>query len=171
MPREKLRPWLTDRIFFFLLINRGKNFGHVPLLISQTPTGKLPKTCYWGCCLLQNKNTNCLFIDEELQWNEEATYVQIEKEWLDICFACHEFHQLVYEYEILTFTDHKSLVTIKKKKNKKQNPSDKWYLCEFNNYRIIKIWATVCARKKKLLADPLSRLYYIGDVMSEKKKT
>lgn len=29
---------------------------------------------------------------------------------------------------------------------------------------------SLCQEKKKLLADPLSRLYYIGDVMSEKKK-
>ena len=66
-----------------------------------------------GACLLQ-KGKPVAYASRSLS-SCEINYAQIEKELLDIVFACAKFHFYIYGFHITVQSDHKSLEAIFKK--------------------------------------------------------
>lgn len=115
-----------------------------------------------GCCLLQNKKP-VAYASRSLSQTEKR-YAQIEKELLVVYFACHKFHQLIYDYHTLIFTDHKPLITIFKKEINDITARLQRFKLGLLKYDVE---LQFVPGKKNLLADPLSRLY-MGDEESER---
>uniref|UniRef100_A0A8D2J594 Gypsy retrotransposon integrase-like protein 1 n=1 Tax=Varanus komodoensis TaxID=61221 RepID=A0A8D2J594_VARKO len=123
---EPLRRLLDKDAVWHWLPKHDKAVQEIKCLVTDTPVLKYydvtkPVTIQsdaskngLGCCLLQDGQP-IAFASRALTRTEQ-TYAQIEKECLNIVFACQHFHHYLYGRDKITAeTDHKPLISIFKK--------------------------------------------------------